>query len=124
MAFTNAEKLAIKKWLGFSLFQNADQRIDQAILAVQAVADGGTQADGSAVTEVRKQLGYLDQVEARQLDLHLQMAVGKVDEIEIDAARGAIALSMLGRQYVGIISGLLGLAPCRDVFSPAALSVA
>jgi hypothetical protein len=118
VAFTTAEKLAIKKWLGFSLFQNSDFRIDQAILAVQSTTDGGTQPDDSAVTEVRKQLGYLAQVEARQLDLHLQASVGTVDEIEVDAARGDIMLRQLGRQYIAVISGILGLAPYRDVFSP------
>lgn len=123
MAYTNAEKLGIRKWLGFSLFQDSDFRVDAAVIASQSIADGGSQADDSAEAEIRKQLGYLDQIEARQLDLHLQMSVGKVDEVEVDAARGAIALSMLGRQYVGIISGILGLAPYRDVFSPAALSV-
>jgi hypothetical protein len=122
--FTEADRVQVRRWLGFSnLYLSVDPRLEGSLVAIQSVADGGSRPDNAAELAIKSHLAKLTAIEARTEDLHIQMAVGKVDdEVELDAPRGLQALRSLGRQYVGHISDALGVKPLRDVFSPAELS--
>lgn len=119
MAFSAAEKAKVRKWLGYSpLFRDQYPGIDQAIIAVQSVADGGTLADSETEDLIQGYLTELDQIETRLEELRDQMEASSVDEVKADSARAMLAVYKEGRRFVGHICDALGASPARDVFTP------
>lgn len=118
MAFVEAEKVQIRRWLGYSaIYTNLDSRLESAIITVQSTADGGSRPDNTTELAIKDYLTKLSTVETRLNELAIQMHVGTVDEVELDGPRGQLGLRQLGRQYVGHISDALSTKPLRDPFS-------
>jgi hypothetical protein len=118
MAFSEADRVQIRRYLGFpAIYVTADPRLESAITAVQSVADGGSRPNNTTELAVQGYLAKLATVETRIEDLFIQMQVGTVDEVEIDAPRGLLGLRSIGRQYVGHIADTFAMKPARDVFS-------
>lgn len=124
MAFTEAERVQIRRWLGFSaLFTQAEPRLESAITAVQAANDGGSRPDNTTELAVR---GYLADLAAIENQIRIrrdQVEADKVDESRIDTARGNAILRQEGRLYVGYLADALSTRPRRDVFSPPSLDM-
>lgn len=127
MAFKESERVQIRKWVGFAaIFQQADPRLENAISAVQSIADGGTRPNppsgsGLTVSEseelIRCTLAELVKVETRIEKIRNFTFASEVDEVKVDPARGLLILYMEGRRLVGTICDVLSTRPRRDVFS-------
>lgn len=108
MAFTSAQRVSIKQWLGYGQLQNPE--LDAAITAIEAVAE--TQIVGW-LTELD---GILVRVKA--LRSQAQVAGAGNGEATLDTIRGIASLAIEGRMYVGFISDAMNVSPLRDVFTP------
>ncbi len=120
MAFTETERVQIRRWLGFpAIFQQADPILESAITAVQSTADGGARPDNSTELAIRGYLTELGTLETKWKDLYDQMQAFKLNNLTVDPLRGLAGIRQLGRQYVGHIADALSTKPRRDVFSGA-----
>ncbi len=120
MAWTEADRAAIRSYLGFpALFLQADPRLEAAMTAVQSEADRGVRPDGSTETQIRGWLVQLAKVESRLEELWDEAEALKVDELGVDPMRAMALLRAEGRRVVGRIARALGTAPRHDVFSGA-----
>lgn len=118
MAYTEANRVQIRRWLGYSAADLDQLRIiDTSITASQSIADGGLRADSSTETAITGWLTQLSSVETAIQNLREQAQVLGADDAKLDAARGQVALFKDGRMYVGFISDALNVTPRRDVFS-------
>lgn len=108
MAFTSAQRFAIKQWLGYSQLHNPE--IDAAITGVEAVGE----------TQVALWLTELDGTMARIKALRSQAQVAGAGngEATLDTIRGIFSLCTEGRMYVGFIADAMNVSPLRDVFTP------
>lgn len=117
-AWTEAQRVPIRDALGFSpIFLQSDPRLETAISAVCAVADGGTRPDNSSQLEV---IEIVDEIACIYCDLKLarkSLSVLQANKIKIDAARAIIMLRSEGRRLVTRLSALLSTNPRRDIFS-------
>jgi hypothetical protein len=119
VAFTETNRVAIRKALGFAaIYIQADPMLENAITAVQSVADGGSRPDSSTEDAI---LAYL--VSLAAIDTILESAQGclgtiKVDDVEIDAVRAEALLKSRARRLVGFIGDALSTQPLRDIYSP------
>ena len=121
MAFTEAERVQIRRFLGYpAVHQGEGRSLNSSIAAVQAAGDGGLMADNSTEVAVRGFLANLAALEAQIAQLWESMLASKIETIEIDPARGLFALYADARRLVGHISDALDVRPVRDVFSPPA----
>lgn len=118
---TDPQKSDIRRWLGYSrLYKQLYPKLENAMNAVAAVADGGTQEDSSAVLLIQGWLVTLDQLEQTEVNLACQMSVltAGTDKVTLDAAgRGLYGLRKMMKRYIGHISDTLSTAVYRDVFS-------
>ena len=120
MAFTEADRVNIRIYLGFgSLFLQADSRLESAISAIQSVADGGTRPTSDAETSLKAILTKLQAIDNNIDSLAVQQGATAVDEIKVDAARELARLRMVGRSYVNRMALMLDTFPRADVFSSA-----
>lgn len=115
MAFTDAEKVQIRRWMGGSfLFIAVDSRLESAIQTVEALTDGGA-------TEAYIRDTLL--VQCAAIDTTLQGHQNKflaldADEVKIDAVRAMGALRAEGRRYSQQLAHALGFnAPLRDAWA-------
>lgn len=146
MAYSEEDRTWIRHFLGFSaIFIQADLRLENAIQASQSVADGGSRPDSSGENHVKGLIyGFaavttgaggitpggapqngvqntpallgLIEVE-RQLQFIWPAAIAaKVDEVDVDVARGGAILRREGRRLVAGIAKILSTAPRHDVF--------
>ena len=131
-AWTEAQRVSVRKWLGFgNQFIQADPRLEIALDAILALADGGVRPDNSAQLAI---IGYLTQLDGQpgpgqpptsssiegQWLAQLQMlAVGEADgETKLDALRALTGIARIGRFYVRQICFSLGFQkPLVDVFA-------
>lgn len=117
-AFTEAERVTIRGYLGYSgLWLQADPRLENAITVVQAIANGGTRPDDSTEVAIRTLLTSLQTIDARLSDLWDQAHARGVDEVRVNPARGAAILRMEGRRLVHRLARHLDTQPRADVFS-------
>lgn len=117
MAFAETDRVQIRRWLGFSaIYLQADPKLENAIVAVQSTADGGSRPDSSTETAVKGYLTELTTIETKWKALYDEVEAYKVDELVVDPARGAAVLKSFGRMYVGHIADALSTKPRRDVF--------
>lgn len=119
MAFTDAEKAQIRKWLGFpALFHYRDPRLESAIHAVEVLADGGATEE-----QIRGLLAKLAAVETAIDEVAECVGTVKVNGVEVDQARAQLLHERRGRRYVGQLSVALGFGGwvMRDPFAPAKL---
>lgn len=120
MAFTEAERVQIRRWLGVpAIFVQAEPRLETAITTVQAVSEGGSRPDNTTELAIRGYLAQLATIETKWQAWLDEMEAHKVDEIVIDPIRGLAGLFKIGRNYVGHIADALDHPPVRDVFTTA-----
>lgn len=118
MAFTEADRVQLRRWLGYSaIYASRDPILESAITSVQSVADGGGRPDNTTEIAVKGYVTELASIESKVKDLYEQMQAHKLDDITIDPLRGMAGLCKIGRQYVGHISDALSTPIKRDVFS-------
>lgn len=118
MAFTEADRVQLRKWLGYSaLYASRDPILESAITSSQSTADGGSRPDNTTELAIKSYLTELTTLETTVKDLYEQMQAHKLDDITIDPLRGLAGLHKIGRQYVGHISDALSTPVKRDVFS-------
>lgn len=118
MAFAEADRVQIRRWLGFApIYQATNPRLESAIKSVQSTADGGQMPDNSTELAVKAHLAELATIETRWKDLYEEMEAYKVEESTVDPVRGLAGLKQIGRMYVGFLSDALACRPMRDVFS-------
>jgi hypothetical protein len=116
MAFTEANRVAIRRWLGYPA--QRDNSFESAITNVQSVSDGGAMVDSSTETEIKSWLTALDDIRAKIAALRTQAQVAGVGqkEAELDTIRGIFSLATEGRMLIGFIADAVGYRPRRDVF--------
>lgn len=119
MAFTETERVQIRRWLGFpALFLQQNPRLESAMTAVQSIADGGARPDSTTEVAIRGYLATLATYEARWADMREAFEASKTDELVTDHARAQMMLERTMRIYVGHIGDALDTSPARDVFTP------
>lgn len=117
MAFTDAQKVQIRRYLGSSPLDTGETpSLDSSITTVEGLGDGG-----ETETFVGTLLTNLGTVETRLAELWSSPDAYRVDETTVDAARGRAVLCAEGRRLVGQLSDVFNFAPRRDVFSPQAI---
>lgn len=118
MAFTEADRVQIRKYLGFAdLYQQIDSRLESAINAVQSVADGGTRPTSDAENEVKGIIVELKDIDARVKALRDQQAATElVGEVRLDAARETHRLWSEGRVYVERLARIFDTKKRADAF--------
>lgn len=118
MAFTEADRVQIRRWLGYSpMYASYDPTLENAILAAQASSDGGARPDASTETALRGYLTQLAGIETNRLALLEEMQAFKLSDLTVDPVRALAGLSQVGRMYVGFLSDALSTPIKRDVFS-------
>jgi hypothetical protein len=118
MAFTEVQRVQIRRYLGWPGIRQAEDRsLEGAITAAQSTGDGGVMADSSTETAIVSYLTSLAAIELQLTQLWESMLASKIETIEIDPARGALALAMEGRRFVGLLADALDVRPRRDVFT-------
>jgi hypothetical protein len=120
MAFSEAERVQVRRWLGFpAIFQQAEPRLENALTSVQSIADGGSRPDNSTEVAIRGYLTTLATIESQELSLLTQMQALKADNIGIDPVRGMMGLRQIGRRYVRHLADALATSPRGDAWSAA-----
>lgn len=116
--FTEAQRVQIRDALGFAaLFEQADPRLENAITAIQAIADGGNRPDNSSQLSALAIVCEIQGCYCQLLALRQQLAVLRADKVHIDAARAIIMVRSEGRRLVTRLSAALSTNPRRDIFS-------
>lgn len=119
MAFTEAERVQIRRYLGFSaIYLQAEPRLENAITAVQAVAEGGTRPDNTTELAIRALLAKLVNIDERIDGILECLGTVQVNKIQVDNARALLVLRSQGYIYVGYLTDALATRPVRNVFAP------
>lgn len=121
MAFSERDRVDIRLYLGFgSLYLQLDPRLENAITAVQSVADGGTRPSSDTENQVKDIILELKDIDERIIALRDQQAATElVGEVRLDAARETSRLRAEGRIYVHRLARIFDTLPRGDAFSPA-----
>jgi len=121
MAFTEAERVQIRRYMGASApYQQYVPALESAITSVQSEADGGAMPDSSTEDYIRDTvLDKLADIETQLEALWVRAGAMEADKVKSDAERGRVGLYREGRRFVGYLANALGRAvPYADVFSP------
>ncbi len=126
MAFAESDRVQIRHFLGFSaIFLQADPRLENAILSVQAVTDpGGTRPDNSTELQIKALIVDLQSIETKLKALWDQAQVSAAGKVALDVFRGRMMLCSEGRRLVNGLCRALGTHPRADIFSSASLTPA
>lgn len=123
MAFTEADRVKIRKYLCFpNLYVQADPRLESAITTVQSIADGGSRPDNSAELDIKATLTKLATIETQLEVLWAPALATRADDVSLDVGRGQAILYKDGRRLINALSASLNTRPCRDYFSAAPIS--
>lgn len=120
MAFSESDKVEIRKYMGAgSLYKQLFPKLENAIIAVQSVADGGSQVDSSTENSIKSYLTKLATIELKleALQCQVQVVEAGADEIKLNVAQGVSLLRSEGRRMIAAISRTLACAPTYDFFS-------
>lgn len=124
MAFTEAERVRVRRYLGYSrLYLQTDPRLESVLTSVQSEADGGAAPDSSTEDLIRALLADLAELEVAMKALWAQAQALDADGLKIDVARAMTVLRSEGRRLIGAIADQLEVNPRRDVFAPKPLAV-
>lgn len=117
MAFTNAEKTAIRQYLGFSeLYRQIDPRVESQLDALPA-------NNPDAETRVRNVLGSLALIDAKLMSAALtRLDASRVENIELLGPEQLAELRRQGRMLVNQIAVTFDITPPRDYFDPSGAS--
>ena len=124
-AFTEIQKVEIRKYMGAgSIYLQQFPKLENAITAVQAVADGGTRPDSATQNSIVSYLTKLATIETKLEALQCQVQVVNAgeDEVKLNVAQGIFLLHKEGKRMIGIIARTLACAPVWDFFSSQAPS--
>jgi len=123
MAWTEADKVKIRHYLGFgAIFVTYFPMLESALQGVLSRADGGNRPDNSTELHIRAILTELDGIEADIAETRGYLVASKVSTLNVDAGR-AIALNCReGRRKVAHLAIALGTDPKQDVFGPLDMS--
>lgn len=117
MAFTDAERVQIRRWMGGSfLFINIDQRLESAIDTVENLPEtptGQTEAYIRDTLLVRLDAAFteLSKLESKLLALN-------IDEVKVDPVRAVASLRSVGRTYSQQLAHSLGFnSVLRDAWA-------
>ena len=109
MAFTEAQRVKIRLYLGWSArFHQFDSRLEQAMNAVDTLAD--------TETEVEAILADLATIETELADAHGRLKAMKVGSIDLPGHKEIQALRSEGRRHVGRLAATLGVEVRHDAF--------
>ena len=125
--FTEANRVQIRHYMGAgSIYLQLFPKLENAITAVQAIADGGSRPDSSTETFVLSIITKLQAVDTKLERLHNQAQVVEANqqEIVLNVAQGLFLLRSEGRRFVGDLSRVLACAPLWDCYSSQAPSAA
>ena len=115
--FSEADRVQLRRVLGFAaIFRQADPRLENAILAVQATADGGTRPDDSTVTAIKSYVTQIQTIETQLQKLWSMAMATAAGSARLDVYRGMIQLRSEGYRYVGYIADALATKPFRNIF--------
>lgn len=113
MAFTDSQKSQIRQWMGYAdIFHDADPRLENAMLSVQQLPDGGA-AEARIVAMLPKIQAAWDNF--TNLDCLSNVQVGNV---KMDAIRARAWARQIGPTLVGLLSDALRCRPARNIFAP------
>lgn len=119
-AWTPDEKANIRAYLGFpALFHQQEPRLENAINAVQSVADGGALPDSATQDRMRNVLAQLAYIDCRLSNSQGYLHALSVDnnDIKVDFIRANFVLKMEGRRLITQLAIPLGTKPFRDYYS-------
>ncbi|MEO8095793.1 MAG: hypothetical protein ABI632_12805 [Pseudolysinimonas sp.] len=120
MAYTEAERVQVRRWLGYpAVYSQSFRGLEDSLDRSLSIAQGGVHTDNSTELAVRGYLANLATIEASWLAYLTQMEVDTADENRIDSLRGLAGVKQIGRMYVGFLADTLDTRPLRDVFMPA-----
>lgn len=123
MAFSESDRVKLRTAMGApGIYLQAFPRLENAITAVQSIADGGTRPDNSTELAIKGWLTDLDDVETSLKALWGQAQVGDAKGVSLDAPRGARLLKTEGRRIIHKIASALSMKPLRDVFASSPLA--
>ncbi len=110
MAFSEAEKVQIRRYLGGTLlYIDQNPRLESAISTVETLT----------ATEDYIRDDLLVQLAAIDVDLtsqHNKFIALSADEVKVDAVRAMYALRDEGWRVVGLLADAFGLSPFRNVY--------
>lgn len=111
MAFTNAEKTKIRRYLGFSeLDRQIDMRLESQLVALPV-------NNPDAEADVRTVLGLLAQIDAKIMSAALtRLDATRVENIELLGPAQLVALRAQGRMLIGQIGITFDVLPLRDYY--------
>ena len=120
MAFSDVEKVQIRRWMGGDLLYLAhDNRLESAITFVEQISD-----TDATITHARAMLADCAAISQALADLRNKQLALDVDEVKIDAPRAMVALRSQGRQASTQLAHIFGFsAPLRDPWSGGSASL-
>jgi hypothetical protein len=124
MSFSESDRVQVRHFLGFgAMFLQADPRLENAITAVQSVADGGTRPDNSTELLIKGLVTDCQTIEGALKALWNRVYVTSVtgtDGAQLDTFKGMVQLRSEGRRLVNGICRAMGLkGPRSDAFAAA-----
>jgi hypothetical protein len=118
--FSEYERVQIRTYMGSgAIYKQLFPKLENAITAIQSLADGGSQKDSSTENIVRVNLTKLDTLETKIESLHCQLQIVEagLDNVTLNATKALYVLKSEGRRYIGTIARILACAPVYDYFS-------
>lgn len=117
--FTEADRVQIRKYLGYGLLNGFYSNVEAKISSVQSIADGGSAVDDSTELYVKQLITKLQAIDSKLEQYWCYMESIMTDgKIKVDVARAMQALKMEGRRLVKRLAVVLSLNnPETDAFS-------
>lgn len=100
-----------------SIFLQVDARLENAITAVQSLADGGSRPDSSTEDAIRIDLADLADIETRIKSLYGSLLVDDAEGIKLNSTRAIRGLKREGREIIARIANRFSYSPLYDYFS-------
>lgn len=124
--WSSTEKAQLRAYLGnAAIFRQWNTALDNAILAVQSMSDGGSRPDDGDQLLIRVWMGKIASIETKIEALYCQLpieAAGK-DNVRLDAARALVVLKSQGKMLIGRIAHSFSINPIHDYFGQAEIGV-
>jgi len=121
MAFTEADRVQIRKYLGYpQIWLQADPRLEAAVQNIQSISDGGTRPNPSpsaAETDAKAEITILQNIDAAITNLATFKGGYGVDEVKVDAAREDARLRAVGRMHSSRLAHMFDTEVQKDVWS-------
>jgi hypothetical protein len=118
MAFTEADRVQIRQYVGWSaIFLQFQPLLESAITTIQSIADGGIRIDNSTELLVKSLLTQLQAVDSSLLNFDC-LGTNQVGNIQQDNIRARMVVMQWGRVLVGRLCTVLSLeGPIADCYS-------